>query len=140
MAANSVSGSFRGIEVSFTYSGPHIVMSVSNTTGEDRRLRVMYQQQPLSGRVNWTSLQLARQTQDVVVPLEVIQSHKLAFYVDNHEPIATYTEKVLEELEELKGQQTPEVKASDSTPEYEQQTLLDIHTPLAAEESTGNQC
>ena len=42
MAANSVSGSFRGIEVSFTCSGPHIVMSVSNTTGEDRRLRVMY--------------------------------------------------------------------------------------------------
>ncbi len=134
MAANSVSGSFRGIEVSFTYSGPHIVMSVSNITGEDRRLRVMYQQQPLSGRVNWTSLQLARQTQDVIVPSEVIQSHKLAFYVDNHEPIATYTEKVLEELKELKGQQTLEVKTSDSTPEYEQQTLLDIHTPLAAED------
>jgi hypothetical protein len=134
MAANSVSGSFRGIEVSFTYSGPHIVMSVSNTTGEDRRLRVMYQQQPLSGRVNWTSLQLARQTQDVIVPSEVIQSHKLAFYVDNHEPIATYTEKVLEELEELKAQQTPEVKASDSTPEYEQQTLLDIHTSPVAED------
>ena len=69
-------------------------------------------------------MQLARQTQDVVVPREVIQSHKLAFYVDNHEPIATYTEKVLEELKELKGQQTPEVKTSDSTPEYEQQTLL----------------
>ncbi len=105
MAASSVTGSFRGIEVSFTYDGPHIVMSVLNKAEEGRHLRVMFQQQPLSGRVNWASFQLTGQAQDVVVPTQVIQSHKLAFYVDNHEPISTYTEKILEELKLIQHQQ-----------------------------------
>ena len=108
MAANSVSGSFRGIEVSFTHNGPHIVMSVLNTGKEGRRLRVMFQQQPLSGRVNWTSFQLTGLEQDVVVPPEVIHSHKLAFYVDDQEPIATYTEKILEELNQVRGKDISE--------------------------------
>ncbi|MDE0085029.1 MAG: hypothetical protein OXU23_04905 [Candidatus Poribacteria bacterium] len=105
MAANSVTGSFRGIDVSFFYNGPHIVMSVLNKSEEGRQLRVMFQQQPISGRVNWTSFQLTGQTQDIIVPPEVIKSHKLAFYVDNHEPIATYTEKILEELKLIRDQQ-----------------------------------
>ncbi|MDE0313434.1 MAG: hypothetical protein OXM61_00900 [Candidatus Poribacteria bacterium] len=105
MATNSVTGSFRGIDVSFFYNGPHIVMSVLNKSEEGRQLRVMFQQQPISGRVNWTSFQLTGQTQDIIVPPEVIKSHKLAFYVDNHEPIATYTEKILEELKLIRDQQ-----------------------------------
>ncbi len=105
MAANSVSGSFKGIEVSFSFNGPQIVMSVLNTIEDGRRLRVMFQQQPISGRVNWTSLQLTEQTQNVVVPPEVINSHKIVFYVDDDEPIVTYTEGILDELQHL---QVPE--------------------------------
>ncbi len=112
MAANSVSGSFRGIEVSFSYNGPHIVMSVLNTKEVGRQLRVMYQHQPPSGRVNWTSLQLTGQKQNVVVPPEVINAHKLAFYVDDHEPIATYMESILNELQHL---QVPENEIPETT-------------------------
>lgn len=119
MAANSVTGSFRGIEVSFSYSGPHVVMSVLNKAEAGRQLRVMYQQQPLGGRVNWTSFQLTGQTQDVLVPTEVIQSHRLAFYVDNHEPISTYTEKILEELKLLQDQQRSDDQSNDVVSEDE---------------------
>lgn len=122
MVANSVTGSFRGIEVSFSYNGPHIVMSVLNKLEEGRQLRVMFQQQPLSGRVNWTSFQLTGQTQDVVVPVEVIQSHKLAFYVDNHEPISTYTEKILEELKLIQDQQSLDTQSNGSVSDSDLQT------------------
>ena len=125
MVASSVTGSFRGIEVSFTYNGPHIVMSVSNKDEDGRHLRVMFQQQPLGGRVNWTAFQLSRQTQEVVVPTEVIQSHKLAFYVDNHEPISTYTEKILEELKQIQNQPLIDNQSESSASEVEQQTPLD---------------
>ena len=124
MAASSVTGSFRDIEVSFTYNGPHIVMSVLNKAEDGRRLRVMFQQQPLSGRVNWTAFQLSRQTQEVVVPVEVIQSHKLAFYVDNHEPISTYTEKILEELKQIQNQRLMDNQPKSSASEAELQTPL----------------
>ena len=124
MASNSVSGSFKGIEINFTYSGPHVVMSVLNTTDECKRLRVMFQQQPSSGRVNWTAFQLTGQVQEVVVPPEVIQSHKLAFYVDNHEPIATYTEKILEELKQIQEKYLKENPIGVSAPEVEQQTPM----------------
>ncbi len=113
MAANSVTGSFRGIDVSFAYKGPHIVMSVMNKAEQGRRLRVMFQQQPLSGRVNWVSFQLTQQAQDIVVPAEIIHSYKLAFYVDDHEPIATFTKKILEELKLIQENQP----ADDSTDE-----------------------
>ena len=116
MAANSVTGSFRGIDVSFAYEGSQIVMSVLNNAEQGRRLRVMFQQQPLSGRVNWVSFQLTHQTQDVVVPAEVIHSYKLAFYVDNHEPIATFTEKILEELKLIQESQLAD-DSTDSTEE-----------------------
>ena len=124
MASNSVSGSFKGIEISFTYEGPHVVMSVLNTTDEGKQLRVMYQQQPSSGRVNWTGFQLTGQVQEVVVPPEVIQSHKLAFYVDNHEPIATYTEKILNELKQIQEKYLKDNHIGVSTPEIEQETPM----------------
>jgi len=132
MTANSVSGSFQGIEVSFAHNGPHIVMSVLNTGEEGRKLRVMFQQHPLSGRVNWTSFQLTGLIQDVVVPAEVIHSHKLAFYVDDHEPIATYTDKILEELKQINNSDTEEeIKTSSEsfpqkqTPEHPHETPVD---------------
>ena len=124
MVANSVSGSFRGIEISFNYNGPHVVMSVLNTTEEGKLLRVMFQQQPRSGRVNWTTFQLTGQLQEVVVPSEVIQSHKLAFYVDNHEPIATYTDKIIEELKEIQEKSILDNPPNVSGPELDQQSSL----------------
>lgn len=124
MVVNSVSGSFRGIEISFAYNGPHIVMSVLNTTNEGKHLRVMFQQQPRSGRVNWTSFQLTGQIQDVLVPTEVMQSHKLAFYVDHHEPIATYTDKIIEELQQIQENSVFEEPQNGSASESDQQTPL----------------
>lgn len=117
MVTNSVSGSFRGIEISFNHDGPHVVMSVLNTSEEGKHLRVMFQQQPRSGRVNWTTFQLTGQTQEVVVPPEVMQSHKLAFYVDDHEPIATYTDKIIEELKQIQEESIKENAANGSVPE-----------------------
>ena len=124
MVANSVSGSFRGIEISFINNGPHVVMSVMNKTEEDKRLRVMFQQQPRSGRVNWTTFQLSGQIQEEVVPPEVMHSHKLAFYVDDHEPIATYTEKIIEELKQLQEQNNLDNPSNESVPEITQQTPI----------------
>ena len=122
MVANSVSGSFRGIEISFVYNGPHVVMSVLNTTDEGKRLRVMFQQRPRSGRVNWTTFQLTGQAQEVVVPSEVMQSHKLAFYVDEHEPIATYTDRIIEELERVQEKSPVETAPTTSEPESDKKT------------------
>lgn len=138
MAANSVTGSFRGIEVSFTFSGPHIVMSVLNQAEEGRRLRVMYQQQPLGGRVNWTSFLLSAQTQNVVVPTEVIQSHRLAFYVDDHEPISTYTAKILEELKQIKEKGLLDNDLNDAVSDFDPLTNLQPdNKPLEAKNSTN---
>ncbi len=120
MSTNSVTGSFRGIDVSFAYEGSHIVMSVLNKAEQGRQLRIMFQQQPLSGRVNWVSLQLTQHAQDVVVPAEVIHSYKLAFYVDNHEPIATFTEKILEELKLIQESQSTDEPISDSSEQHQQ--------------------
>ena len=124
MVANSVSGSFRGIEINFIYDGPHVVMSVLNTTDEGKRLRVMFQQQPRSGRVNWTTFELTGQIQEVVVPPEVMKSHKLAFYVNDHEPIATYTDKIIDELKQIQEKSNMENSPNVSVPEFNQQTPL----------------
>ncbi len=124
MVENSVSGSFRGIEISFNYNGPHVVMSVLNTTDEGKLLRVMFQQQPRSGRVNWTTFQLTGQLQEVVVPPEVMQSHKLAFYVDNHEPIATYTDKIIDELKQIQEKSNLDNPPNVPGPELDQQSPL----------------
>ena len=138
MTVNSVTGSFRGIDVSFAYKGPHIVMSVMNNKQDGRRLRVMFQQQPLSGRVNWVSFQLTRQVQDVVVPAEVIHSHKLAFYVDNHEPIATYTEKILDELKQIQERQISENHTENSTDDSAEQDNDDINDVHLAEQDQND--
>lgn len=129
MTANSVTGSFRGIEVSFSLNGPHIIMSVENKEENGRRLRVMYQQQPSGGRVNWITFQLSDKTQNVVVPPDVIQSHRLAFYVDQHEPISTYTTNIIEELDQIKGQLGEEMEENNGdtlqgTPESVPDTLV----------------
>lgn len=129
MTANSVTGSFRGIEVSFSLNGPYIIMSVENKEENGRRLRVMYQQQPSGGRVNWITFQLSEKTQNVVVPPDVIQSHRLAFYVDQHEPISTYTTNIIEELDQIKGQLEEEMEENkvdtlQETPESVPETLV----------------
>ena len=126
---SSVTGSFRDIKVSFTYNGPQIIMSVANQAVEERQLRVMYQRQPLSGRVNWTAFQLSDEEQSKVVPAEVMQSHRLTFYVDDHQPISTYTEKILEDLERIREESPPENEPDTSTtaPEitqYAQRTIV----------------
>ncbi len=141
MTANSVTGSFRGIEVSFSLNGPHIIMSVQNKEENGRRLRVMYQQQPSGGRVNWVTFQLSEKSKNVVVPAEVIQSHRLAFYVDQHEPISTYTTNILEELEEIKTQLGTENPIEEEIEEHKVDTLqetTDSETDAILPNKNGN--
>lgn len=139
MAANSVTGSFRGIDVSFAYKGSHIVMSVLNTAEQGRRLRVMFQQQPLSGRVNWVSFQLTKHAQDIVVPAEVIHSYKLAFYVDNHEPIATFTEKILKELKLIQENQSADDSTDEPISDSEEQHQQSIEPDQIEKEGTNEE-
>lgn len=143
MAANHVTGSFRGIDVSFSLKGPHIIMSVQNKEENGRRLRVMYQQQPSGGRVNWVTFQLAKESQNVIVPSNVIQSHRLAFYVDQHEPISTYTTNIIDELDQIKTQLGIEDQLEEEIEEDKEDNLqetpeLDPDTLLPNENGNGN--
>ena len=143
MTANSVTGSFRGIEVSFSLNGPNIMMSVQNKEENGRRLRVMYQQQPSGGRVNWVTFQLSEKSQNVIVPADVIQSHRLAFYVDQHEPISTYTTNIIEELDLIKAQLGIEDQLEEEIEEVEVDTLQETpesvpDTFLPNENGNGN--
>ncbi|RKU28700.1 hypothetical protein C6497_08035 [Candidatus Poribacteria bacterium] len=143
MTANSVTGSFRGIDVSFSLKGPHIIMSVQNKEENGRRLRVMYQQQPSGGRVNWVTFQLSEESQNVIVPSDVIQSHRLAFYVDQHEPISTYTNNIIDELEQIKTQLGIEDQSEEEIEEDKGDTLQetpesDPDTFLPNENGNGN--
>ena len=104
MATNSITGRFRDIEVSFSTSGQRILMNLENLAEHERRVRVMYQRLPISGRANWTDFHLADEKQSAVMPTDVMQAYRLTFFVDNYEPISTHIEKIVEELERLKSE------------------------------------
>ena len=104
MATNSITGRFRDIEVSFSTNGQRILMNLENLAAHERRVRVMYQRLPISGRANWTDFHLADEKQSAVMPTDVMQAYRLTFFVDNYEPISTHIEKIVEELERLKSE------------------------------------
>lgn len=104
MATNSITGRFRDIEVSFSANGPQILMSLENLAADERRVRVMYQRLPISGRANWRDFHLTDEKESDVMPTDVMQAYRLTFFVDDYEPISTHIEKIVEELERLKSE------------------------------------
>ncbi len=127
MAANSITGRFRDIEVSFAYRGPRIIMSLENLAAAERQVRVMYQRRPISGRANWTDFQLSDEKQSAVMPRDVMEAYRLTFFVDKYNPISTPIEKILEELERLKDEFVLEERSPEPfTPmESKAEKLLD---------------
>ncbi len=118
MAANSINGRFRDIEVSFTYKGTRVVMSLENLASVERQVRVMYQRLPISGRANWMDFKLIDEKQSAVIPRDVLESYRLTFFVDKHDPISTEIEKILEELAPIKDEFTFEAPPPElTTPE-----------------------
>ena len=133
MATNSITGRFRDIEVSFSANGQRILMSLENLEAHERRVRVMYQRLPISGRANWTDFHLTDEKESAVMPTDVMQAYRLTFFVDNYEPISTHIEKIVEELERLKNEMPepePEaiapVEANQAPVEAEEAHLADV--------------
>lgn len=101
MSKNSVTGRFRDIEIAFSVEGTRTYMSVRNLISDEREVRVMYQKLALSGLANWRQFQLANTPVLLRLPTEVLEAHRLTFFVDNADPISARIEKILAELDEL---------------------------------------
>lgn len=112
MDRNSVTGRFRDIEIAFTIDGDAIMMSVRNLVNEVKRVRVMYQKLAASGLANWVNFQLINTPVLRRLPTEILEAHRLTFFVDDAEPVSARIEKIVDELNALK----PELPA-ENTPE-----------------------
>ena len=112
MARNSVTGRFRDIEIAFTINDDATMMSVRNLVNEEKRVRVMYQKLAASGLANWVNFQLTNAPVLRRLPTEILEAHRLTFFVDDAEPVSARIEKIVDELNALK----PELSAKN-TPE-----------------------
>ena len=110
MARNSVTGRFRDIEIAFTIDGDTTMMSVRNLVPEERRVRVMYQKLAASGLANWVNFQLINTPVLRRLPTEILEAHRLTFFVDDADPVSARIEKIVDELNALK----PELPAEDT--------------------------
>ena len=122
MSKNSVTGRFRDIEISFSIEGSRTYMSLRNLIRDERQVRVMYQKSAMSGLANWRQFQLINTPVLLRLPAEVLEAHRLTFFVDNGEPISARTEKILAELDQLRATLPPEdlvedlVSVADTSP------------------------
>lgn len=112
MDRNSVTGRFRDIEIAFTIDGDATMMSVRNLVNEEKRVRVMYQKLAASGLANWMNFQLINTPVLRRLPTEILEAHRLTFFVDDAEPVSARIEKIVDELNALK----PELPV-ENTPE-----------------------
>ena len=102
MARNSVTGHFRDIEIHFSVDGDATIMSVRNLVNSERDVRVMYQKLSMSGLANWAQFQLTDAPISRRLPIEILESYRLTFFIDDADPISARIEKILDELETLK--------------------------------------
>ena len=102
MARNSVTGRFRDIEIHFSVDGDATIMSVRNLVNSERQVRVMYQKLSMSGLANWAQFQLTDAPISRRLPIEILESYRLTFFIDDADPISARIEKILDELEALK--------------------------------------
>ena len=133
MSRNSVTGRFRDIEISFSIEGSRTYMSLRNLIRDERQVRVMYQKLAMSGLANWRQFQLTNTPVLLRLPAEVLEAHRLTFFVDNAEPISARTEKILAELDQLRATLPPEDLVEDLVPVADTSLLRDYSNidPLA---------
>jgi len=116
MSKNSVTGRFRDIEISFSIEGPRTYMNLRNLISDERHVRVMYQKLSMSGLANWRQFQLTNTPVLLRLPAEVLEAHRLTFFVDNADPISARIEKILAELDQLRATLPPEDLVEDPVP------------------------
>ncbi len=114
MARNSVTGRFRDIEIAFTIDSDATMMSVRNLVNEDRRVRVMYQKLAASGLANWVNFQLTNVPILHRLPTEILEAHRLTFFVDDADPVSARIEKIVDELNALKPEPPVENTPTDT--------------------------
>ena len=108
MSRNSVTGRFRDIEISFSIESSRTYMSLRNLISDERQVRVMYQKLSMSGLANWRQFQLTNTPVLLRLPAEVLEAHRLTFFIDNADPISARIEKILAELDQLRATLPPE--------------------------------
>ena len=116
MSRNSVTGRFRDIEISFSIEGSRTYMSLRNLIRDERQVRVMYQKLSMSGLANWRQFQLTNTPVLLRLPAEVLEAHRLTFFIDNADPISARIEKILAELDQLRATLPPEDLVEDPVP------------------------
>ncbi|MCY3721845.1 MAG: hypothetical protein OXG97_06460 [Candidatus Poribacteria bacterium] len=142
MSRNSVTGRFRDIEIAFSIEGTRTYMSVRNLISDERQVRVMYQKSALSGLANWRQFQLANSPVLLCLPTEVLEAHRLTFFVDNTEPISARIEKILAELDQLRIKFPAEELAEDPVPainisSVKNHSNMDTHANPESEPATA---
>ena len=136
MARNSVTGRFRDIEIAFTINGDTTMMSVRNLVNEERRVRVMYQKLAASGLANWVNFQLTNAPILRRLPTEILEAHRLTFFVDDADPVSARIEKIVDELNALKPERPVENTPADTAelnglkPESITADLDEVDTPV----------
>ena len=141
MSRNSVTGRFRDIEVSFSIESSRTYMSLRNLIRDERQVRVMYQKSAMSGLANWRQFQLSNTPVLLRLPAEVLEAHRLTFFVDNADPISARLEKILAELDQLRATLPPEDLVEDpvsmaDTPPLRDYSNIDALTNLKPEIAT----
>ena len=114
MARNSVTGRFRDIEIAFTIDSDATMMSVRNLVNEERRVRVMYQKLAASGLANWVNFHLTNVPILHRLPTEILEAHRLTFFVDDADPVSARIEKIVDELNVLKPEPPVENTPTDT--------------------------
>ena len=136
MARNSVTGRFRDIEIAFTIDSDATMMSVRNLVNEERRVRVMYQKLAASGLANWVNFQLTNAPILHRLPTEILEAHRLTFFVDDADPVSARIEKIVDELNALKPERPVENTPTDTAelngrnPESITADLDEVDTPI----------
>ena len=139
MSKHSVTGHFRDIEIAFSIEGGHTYMGVRNLISDERQVRVMYQKLAMSGLANWRQFQLTNRPVLLRLPAEVLEAHRLTFFVDNADPISARIEKILTELDQLRikfpvGELVEDPAPVVDTPYVRNDSAID--PPPAAESET----
>lgn len=136
MARNSVTGRFRDIEILFSIDGDATIMSVRNLVNNERQVRVMYQKLSMSGLANWAQFQLTDAPVSRRLPTEILEAHRLTFFIDDADPVSARIEKILTELEVPKSEQPakdalpPLAELDPLEPESLRENHDEVHKPI----------
>jgi hypothetical protein len=101
----------------------------------------MYQKLAMSGLANWRQFQLTATPVLLHLPAEVLEAHRLTFFIDNADPISARIEKILAELDQLRVKLPAEDLVEDPVPVADTSLLrnhsnIDKYTHLESEIAT----